>query len=60
MTGEKCAGISSWLWLIVGVLFLLADLGVWNWGISWWTAAFLVCGLMCVASSYCKRCQKKK
>lgn len=35
----------GWLWLIAGILFLLADLGVFDWGISWWTVVFIVMGL---------------
>ena len=33
--------------IIIGLLYLLVDLGVWDfWGISWWTVAFLFMGLM--------------
>jgi hypothetical protein len=32
--------------LVIGVLFLLRDLNVWDfWNISWWTAVFVLMGL---------------
>ncbi len=38
-----CASLS----VIVGVLFLLQDLGVWNfWNISWYTVGFILAGLV--------------
>ena len=42
---KNCPGWLAWITLIAGVLYLLADLGVFNWGISWWTAAFVLLGL---------------
>ena len=34
------------LLLVLGVLFLLQDLGKWNfWGVSWYTALFLLMGV---------------
>jgi len=53
----KCSGIKGWLFLIAGLLFLLADFGVFDWGISWWSAAFVIVGLVKVASLYCKDCK---
>jgi len=39
-----CKGC-SFVALIVGVLFLLQDLGIWNfWNISWYTVGFLLIG----------------
>lgn len=35
----------GWIWLLAGVLFLVADFGWWNWGVSWYTVLFLVMGL---------------
>ena len=36
--------------LIIGIIFLLVDLGQWDfWGIKWWTVAFILLGL-------CKLC----
>ncbi len=44
----------AWLLLILGVLFLLRDFGVWHfWDISGWAVAFLLAGL-------CMLCCKKK
>lgn len=48
-----CGGLT----LVTGALFLLADLGMWDWGISWWTAAFLLIGLGKVGRSKCKDCK---
>jgi hypothetical protein len=32
--------------LIIGILFLLVDLGVWNFiGIQWWTVLFVLFGI---------------
>jgi len=42
---KNIPGWLSWVILISGVLYLLADLGIFNWGISWWTAAFVFLGL---------------
>lgn len=50
--GENSPVWFNWVVLIVGVLYLLADLGVWTqWAaISWYTAAFVLLGLKKVAS----------
>jgi len=54
----------GWLLIIVGILFLLRDLNVWDfWNISWWTAGFLLVGLGHVGKACCPDCQamsKKK
>ncbi len=42
MIDDKAGG---WIWLIAGILFLLADLAVFDWGISWYTVLFVVMGL---------------
>lgn len=42
MSGTVCGVIL----LIVGILFLLVDLGKWNfWNIQWWTVLFLLWGI---------------
>jgi len=46
---KNCPGWLGWITLIAGVLYLLVDLGLFNWGISWWTAAFVLTGLWCVS-----------
>ena len=44
-SGSKC-GPWGWLVLLVGVLLMLQDLGLWNvWGLHWYTLAFLLAGL---------------
>ena len=42
MSGTVCGVIL----LIIGILFLLVDLGKWNfWNIQWWTVLFLLWGI---------------
>ena len=54
----KCCKVSGWIFLIVGILFLLVDLGRWAfWNIQWWTALFVVMGVMSIAKAGCKDCQ---
>ena len=44
--------------LVLGVLFLLKDLGKWDfWGVNWYTALFLVVGVGHLASSKCPDCE---
>ncbi len=58
---EECKNVTGWLLVLFGVLFLLADLGVWNfWGIQWWTVGFLVAGAMMLSHSCCCHMDKKK
>ena len=47
---SDCPNWVAWVTLVAGVLYLLADLGVFNWGISWWTAAFVLMGLCAVTN----------
>jgi len=50
----------GWTFLIVGVLFLLADLGYWTFfGIQWWTALFIVWGIISLTCKDCKAPKKK-
>jgi|TARA_Y100000310_G_C20669467_1_gene809426 hypothetical protein len=57
----KCGAL---ILLVIGVLFLLQDRGIWAfWGISWYTAAFLYLGLMKIGKAKCGMCKaegKKK
>jgi hypothetical protein len=49
--------MTGWLFLIFGVLFLLADLAVWNfWGIQWWTVFFVLSGLVMICTRTCEDC----
>ena len=53
---KECPEWFNWLVLIVGVLYLLTDLGtiVW-WNLSWYTVLFLLWGLAVVLGSGSKR-----
>lgn len=58
MCCRKCSIISGVLLLLIGVGYLLADLGYWTfWGLSWWTVAFLLAGIAYLAMSCCRGCQ---
>ena len=47
--------IFGWVLLVVGVLYLLGDLGWWSWwNVQWYTVAFILFGL----GSMCKCCGK--
>jgi predicted ferric reductase len=50
--------------LVLGILFLLRDLNVWNfWNIQWWTVVFIMVGLFKICISCCPECKieaKKK
>lgn len=53
MMKDECPAWLSWVVLIVGVIYLLQDLGIaggmsW-WTLNWWTVLFLVIGLSHVA-----------
>jgi hypothetical protein len=53
----KCKKVTGVLLLVLGLLFLLADLGVWDWGLSWWTAVLLLAGVVKLAMSKCPDCK---
>jgi len=58
---KKCGMVGGILLLVLGLLFLLVDLRVWNfWNVQWWTALFLLAGLMYVAMGSCADCCKVK
>lgn len=51
----KMGGI---IFLVLGLLFLLVDVGVWNFfGIKWWTVLFILMGLMTLCKNSCPDCQ---
>ena len=55
---SKCTKSCGALLLLFGVLFLLVDLGYWNFfGLQWWTVLFLLAGIGGLASSKCPDCQ---
>lgn len=52
----KCKSTTGLIILAAGILFLLRDLGVWNfWNIQWWSIIFIVGGMiaMCKGSGCC-------
>ncbi|MBL7056332.1 hypothetical protein ISS07_05445 [Candidatus Woesearchaeota archaeon] len=55
---KKCSKISGMMTLLVGILFLLKDQGIWDfWGLSWYTVLFLLVGVIKLASVHCGACQ---
>lgn len=55
---SKCIKMGGITLAVLGILFLLKDLGVWGfWGINWWTALFVVMGLGSIGSSGCPDCK---
>jgi len=58
---KKCMGICGGLFVLFGLLFLLQDLNVWDfWGISWYTALFLLWGVGSLAQRTCPDCMAMK
>ena len=54
----KCSKVTAFLLVLVGVLFLLVDLGVWKfWNLQWWTVLFLIIGVTHLGMSMCKDCK---
>jgi hypothetical protein len=52
--------ISGVVFLILGALFLLVDLGVWDfWNIQWWSALFIFVGVGALAKRSCPDCMAK-
>jgi len=50
--------IGGAMFLVLGILFLLRDLAIWDfWNIQWWTALFLVVGVTHYAMSKCPDCE---
>ena len=55
---SKCVKIGGTTFLILGILFLLRDLNIWDfWNIQWWTALFVVMGIGALGSAHCPECQ---
>ena len=55
---KKCGKMMGGLVLILGVLFLLRDLKVWEfWNIQWWTAVFILGGFGLLCTRCCPDCQ---
>ena len=55
---EKCISITGVVLLIVGILFLLKDVGLWNfWNLNWWTVGFLLLGIGYLGTKACPACK---
>ncbi|MFH1053479.1 MAG: hypothetical protein V1740_03620 [Candidatus Woesearchaeota archaeon] len=55
---SKCGKLCALLVLVLGVLFLLQDLKVWNfWNISWYTILFLLMAICMFCKGYCPTCK---
>lgn len=56
---DKCGKMGGLLLLLLGVAFLLVDLGVWDfWNINWWTVGFIYLGGTGLAMASCGTCKK--
>lgn len=61
MCCEKCTKILGVLLLVIGVLFLLKDIGVWSfWGLSGVTVLVLLAGLVGLCSGGCPDCKEAR
>jgi hypothetical protein len=55
---DKCKKMGGIVLLVLGLLFLLQDLGVWGfWDISWYTALFILVGAAKLCSGACPECR---
>ena len=55
---RKCMKMGGASLLVLGVLFLLQDLNIWDfWNISWWSALFVVMGIGSLGSANCPDCR---
>ncbi len=56
---KKCRTLGAWTLLILGILYLLADLNVFPWWntISWYTALFIAIGIGSIGQTTCRDCQ---
>lgn len=61
---HKCSTMGALLLIVIGILFLLADLGIWSfWNLSWYTVGFLFVGITGFGHANCPECKslgKKK
>ena len=64
MCCDKCSKLIALVVLVLGVLFLLKDFGVWAfWNISWYSAVLVVAVLAMFCTGACPMCKveaKKK
>ena len=55
---KKCTSMCGVLLLALGVVFLLRDVGIWDfWNIQWWTAVLIAAGVGSLASAGCPDCK---
>lgn len=55
---SKCYKLGGIAFLVLGILYLIADLTAWDFlGIQWYTALFIVVGLGHLGSAGCKDCK---
>ncbi|MEK6903456.1 MAG: hypothetical protein AABW64_02305 [Nanoarchaeota archaeon] len=55
---KKCCKIGGMSFLIAALVFLLVDLGKWDfWNIQGWTVLFFLIGLCHIGKSSCKECK---
>ena len=55
---KKCMKTAGAIFLLLGIVFLLRDLNIWDfWNIQWWTALFVVWGIGSLGSAHCPDCQ---
>jgi hypothetical protein len=53
----NCSRMTGIVLLVFGLAFLLVDFGVWDfWGISWYTVAFIVFGVVSILMTTCDDC----
>ena len=58
---KKCMAVCGWLFLIVGVVLLLKDVGYLTlWGIDGITLLFLLMGVGSIAQRSCPDCMSEK
>ena len=61
---DKCMKMSAIILLVLGIVFILQDTGVWDfWNLSWYTVVFLFAGICIFCTGSCPECKalnKKK
>ena len=55
----KCKKLTGSVLVVVGLIYLISDLAPsWNFPIEWYTIAFLMLGLLKIATTLCPDCIK--
>ncbi|MFH1396226.1 MAG: hypothetical protein ABIG93_02405 [archaeon] len=56
---NRCRLLMGLVLLVLGILFLLRDLAIWDfWNVQWWTALILLMGLAHFRTHLCPECKK--